>query len=399
MPEPLTVAPDHTSRAPPVAPYPIQQAITTPRSWAHRGNWGLKRDLPVKRSRTTEFMRYDELDTINHMTTFESAHDTVYTHRKWQEMDVPITKDQSLDLHASNSTRLGGDFENRSTVFDSDTAPENYKWRYASPYTNTMTDAEITEFIEKKVRSRRQEFLEFVARKNNYDKVVAQFKEEGRQDVTPEEIQAAADKLELEPVDMKKLRAHRMALESLVAQFLDMPIQSQPYTVHPSGGLHYTRSNAHMVNDPERGPQEKNAPVPGRELNLVGAIQIVGVAGVTAAVQRSTAHWTGVRNKFDRMTIHKYRPLKAHLDPRGKIMLEVEQVRENVAPTGASYWNPYDSGNQAPNGGWSKGLYGNRFAAQNNGFNRDSQPEAKDKVLGLLGRTNIRRVPMGGMSQ
>ena len=381
MPEPLPTLPDHTSRSPPVSPYPTMQAIATPRSWAHRGHWGLKRDLPIERSQKTSYMRYQDLDTINHMATFESSHDTVYTHRKWQEMDIPISKDIAFDT-TNTSQRLGGDYDNRPSVFDSSDAPENYKWRYNGPYTNNMTNAEISAYIDKHVRPRRDEFLVFVAARLNYTKAFDELKKTNRYDITKEEIQALADTMPLVKPDLRTLRTDRITLEGMVGTFLDMPIQNQPYAVHPSAGLHYTRSSAHMVNDPVLGPQDKKPIVQGRELNFAGNQQLAGIAGIVAGVQRQTQHWSGATRgaQFDRMALHKYRPLKAHLDSRGTIMLEVEQVREGPQVEAQGYRGPANPvwGNVYPGGRPERPAWGT------------GQPEATDAVLGLLGRS-----PMG----
>src|SRR5689334_15181708 len=61
-------------------PFPTHQAIaTTPKS-AARGDWGLKRPLPV-RSRLLQsgdpVVRVNALDTIEHITDFDSATDHV----------------------------------------------------------------------------------------------------------------------------------------------------------------------------------------------------------------------------------------------------------------------------------------------------------------------------------
>jgi hypothetical protein len=100
-------------------PYPTHQAITTtPKSLA-RGDWGLKRPLPA-RSRLVQtsnpVVKLKQLDTIEHVTDFDSAADHVRTRQKFEELSVPMLKgmaamrDQALGLPAS------GAFDRRSDM-------------------------------------------------------------------------------------------------------------------------------------------------------------------------------------------------------------------------------------------------------------------------------------------
>jgi hypothetical protein len=76
-------------------PYPTHQAIVTTRSSLSRGDWGLKRNLPA-RSRVLQssdpVLRITQLDTIEHVTDFDSAADHVRTRQKWEQMGVPMMK-------------------------------------------------------------------------------------------------------------------------------------------------------------------------------------------------------------------------------------------------------------------------------------------------------------------
>src|SRR4051794_22399778 len=71
-----------------LSPYPTHQAITAPASSIARGDWGLKRNLPPKI--LGNYVRYNELDTIEHRTTFEPADDFVIALKKWQEMGLAV---------------------------------------------------------------------------------------------------------------------------------------------------------------------------------------------------------------------------------------------------------------------------------------------------------------------
>lgn len=321
MPSAIPPPPSVTINAPPASPYPTLQAITTPKASAHRGDWGLKRDLPIAVSKKTTYMRYGELDTIEHMTTFESAHDDVYTLRKWQELDLAIEPSLSgaFDAYDPNSRS----FNDKRTVFDDAAKAEGYKWRYAGPFVQGMAPKEMREYIQKQIVPRKDEFYTFVARRQKLDNLRQEHALRGASKPSPEEIQAALDDPE-EKVDLLALRANPPYLEKLVTEFLDIPI-NKPHRTHPSAGLHYTRSNAYAYNDPELGPQQHRKDVPGRLLNWqTGSGPIAGVAGVVVKAQR-VAYGRGPKHD-DRFAVHRYRPLKATIDQRGKILMDVEQV-------------------------------------------------------------------------
>ncbi|KAI5858467.1 mitochondrial ribosomal protein MRP51 [Tricharina praecox] len=318
MPAPVPPPPSLSITTPPPAPYPTLQAITTPRSSAFRGDWGLKRGLPLSTSAKSIYMRYGALDTIEHMTTFESAHDDVYTLRKWQELDValyPPVSEHDYDMDSRT-------FDPRNTVFD-EVKPEAYKWRYEGPFVKGMAPKDLREYIKKEIVPRKDEFYDFVAKRQRVDKIKRKHMMAGEV-VSPAQIEKEAEGLEIEKVDIMKIRADHPYLERLVIDFLDIPINKPPST-HPSAGLHYTRSNAYAYNDPELGPQQAKKEVPGRRLGWQPATgQVAGIAGVVAKVQRNSMRTTP-RNE-DRFPVHKYRPVKAGIDSKGKIQLAVDQV-------------------------------------------------------------------------
>ncbi|KAH7361305.1 mitochondrial ribosomal protein MRP51 [Pyrenochaeta sp. MPI-SDFR-AT-0127] len=106
-------------------PYPTHQAITTTKSSLARGDWGLKRPLP-SRSHLVQVsdpvLRINQLDTIEHVTDFDSAADHVRTRQKWEEMSVPMMKGmtQMRDYDLSG-TPPSGAFEARDDTTSYDT--------------------------------------------------------------------------------------------------------------------------------------------------------------------------------------------------------------------------------------------------------------------------------------
>lgn len=106
-------------------PYPTHQAIATTKSSFARGDWGLKRNLPARShllQTSDPVLRIAQLDTIEHVTDFDSAADHVRTRQKWEEMGVPMLKGmaslRNRDLTAASPPSA---FERRddTTAYDS----------------------------------------------------------------------------------------------------------------------------------------------------------------------------------------------------------------------------------------------------------------------------------------
>jgi hypothetical protein len=186
-------------------PYPTHQAITTTKSSLARGDWGLKRPLPA-RSRLVQVsdpvLRVTQLDTIEHVTDFDSAADHVRTRQKWEQLAVPMMKGmtQMREYDLSN-VPPGGAFEVRddTTSYDTDlgldeaglylkvlresahrngkngkrfkpfTPPpvdadvhNSKRWKHDGPWLPGMNAEDFTEYISKEVLKRRTEFNSYL---------------------------------------------------------------------------------------------------------------------------------------------------------------------------------------------------------------------------------------------
>lgn len=342
MPAPVPPPPSYFLTNPDVSPHPTVQSITTPTSSHSRGNWGLKRDLPTKTK--YPFLRYTALDTLEHFTTYESAADDVLTLKKWQEMDLPLLKgpaiSHSLESHS---------FARRESVFDGGDT-EEYKWRFDGPYLPDLPAGEFKRYIEAKIKPRRAEFVAYVtkhqdkwASKSSFsdrpdqgapgqwggEKWTDEKKEKGGLDEGP------LDETPLEDIDVRALRADPDLLEKLAMQFLDLPFYSRPHRTHPSGGLHYTRSAAHVRNDPIEGPHAGAKLVPGRNMNYQSSTgALVGLGGIVAKATDAGRLEDSVRTYNNRYQVKKYVPGRAKLDALGRVLLDVD-IMNNEPSQGA----------------------------------------------------------------
>ncbi|KAI5783914.1 mitochondrial ribosomal protein MRP51, partial [Peziza echinospora] len=253
--------------------FPTQQAISTPSSSHSRGDWGLKRNLPLKV--TQKYLKYNELDTIEHRTTFESAHGEVMALRRWQEMDIPLTLPSEgghTDETLSPSARRAQALKNHPTARQNASLT---KWRYESPYLQNLPPRALRAWLLKKVRPRREEFITFLKR-NEYLQASSKLSSGA-----PNHEPTAKDLADIK-IDLAKLRNDPLVLESLITAFLDLPKNSPPPATHPSAGLQYTRSTAYMPNHPYTGPD--NGPgrsFPGRQFQSRWQT-LAGIAGLVA---------------------------------------------------------------------------------------------------------------------
>lgn len=152
--------------------YPTHQAIATPSSSHYRGDWGLKRAIPGKTTRSsTPSIRVLGQDTADHITEFESAADHERSRAKWAEMGVPIMargkrdRDGKLSVYedfldntdpnaAPVVLRSGADaLEGPQTV-------EAKRWKHAGPFIAGMQEGQFQRYVERQLRGRRQEWNE-----------------------------------------------------------------------------------------------------------------------------------------------------------------------------------------------------------------------------------------------
>jgi hypothetical protein len=185
-------------------PYPTHQAIATTKSSLARGDWGLKRPLP-SRSHLVQVsdpvLRVKQLDTIEHVTDFDSAADHVRTRQKWEELGVPMLKGMSqMKGYDLSGTPPGGAFEVRddTTSYDTplgldeaglflaavkvsvdrnrgkdeyqpytlpklDAAVHNSRrWKHDGPWLPGMNADDFAAFLSKEISKRRKEFNKYL---------------------------------------------------------------------------------------------------------------------------------------------------------------------------------------------------------------------------------------------
>ncbi|EAS33340.1 uncharacterized protein CIMG_04364 [Coccidioides immitis RS] len=298
-------------------PFPIRAAIATPPSSLARGDWGLKRPLPAKsttESSSSPVVRVNHLDTFEHVTDFESAADHATTLKKWQELFLPL----STVLNTGIPSAAGGG--RHLSVFEksADNTHESKnvddlnakRFRFKGPWLAGQTETEFQNYL-KSVRKQRPQFLQRLrqvlaerkaseSRKALLDRGEPIGERQVSQELSDEEFETA----------LRALRANPEALGPEIHKFLDLAtppnvpdqyltrrrwtagpsnissteyVTHGPPTTHPSAGLSYLRTKAHMDNHPVVGPQQQPKPVEARVLSAKRAQKlrtVIGVGGI-----------------------------------------------------------------------------------------------------------------------
>lgn len=305
-------------------PFPTLQTVTTPDKFRQRGDWGFKRNFPLRATSrsSTPYLRVKQVDSIEHVTDFDSAADHTLTLEKWQELNVAISLPHAKQV--MTDARSAREHEELKSVFEDKfdfTAIDEEKirqaghrrWKYKGPWLANLAEGEFQTYLKKQVRGRRAEFREFLKKQLASDQTAEARKramDQGANQEVPE-VQPK-DITDEQILDfLRRSRNHRLDLYHYVSKFLDLApcepeeeirtldfvgdiapgqtrtfdaqnpyAKSGPPITHPSAGLSYLRSSAFLNNHPVYGPQAKHPPVRGRILNVKTDSQtIVGVAG------------------------------------------------------------------------------------------------------------------------
>ena len=361
-------------------PFPSAQAIQTTAACLAEGDWGLKRPLPLKSTTntTTPIIRVAAIDTIDHITDFESAADHAMSLRKWQEMNIPITVNTFREGKALDSKRA---HEPSRSVFEPDfdktykneasMRPNAGRWKFKGPWLAGLTEGQFQDYIKSTIRRKRGEFREFIKswmerELTRQNAILA--RQEGQD--PPTDVRLSNDDFEKKFIEFRQ-RTNR--LNEAIWEFLDLPglpprrqpnqtdsepdsdfaqhmaqrtAELGPPATHPSAGISYLQSMAYTSNHPILGPQKEHRPILSRVLRAQNASTsrfrnqpAIGVGGFVSdrglnSTFKPTRHDPSIGwNNTDpdvsggsKVWVH---PLQAQVDQHGHVKFNVRQAEAN----------------------------------------------------------------------
>lgn len=324
-------------------PYPTHQAIATPRSSHYRGDWGLKRALPARATRSsTPHIRVSAQDTPEHITDFASAADHTQTEAKWREMAIPILTKQPKEYHRSSTAPVSAFDETLDNTIR-DSKHNQPRWKFDGPWIAGMQSGDFERFLRNILatrtadgtkgitgRSRMEDWRDFLTRHITQTRLAVRQRQAhqagktlGPKEIAQLEVQSRPSKDDFRLFE-KQLRDQFLSdglsseLAQLISTFLDLPaigtngaginpaissvqtpqlrrilgrvvndLEGGPPSTHASAGLSYLRTNAIMENHPIYGPQMHRAPFLARVLRARNSQAqgkdhqaTVGVAGI-----------------------------------------------------------------------------------------------------------------------
>lgn len=339
-------------------PHPTHAAIETTNSSLGRGDWGLKRPLPLKSTTrtSTPTIHIDNVDSIDHITDFSSAADHVLTLRKWQELNTPFSMADekpnraSLRLERYPRSVFESTYDN---TFQDQSDPNKQRWKYKGPWLAGKTEGEFKHYVEKNVKSRRLDFKRFLRKRLAEERTISRRREateSGQDSQGPDSVAVSDEDVE---VYVRRLRKDEDKLNKIVEEYLDLPRdrgtamtsydRKGPPTTHPSAGLSYLRTGSHTYNHPLLGPQEELAPVQARVIrpqttasNKHHDRALIGVGGVVAEDDRLTftrdsTGLTGYNPDISGGAKIYVRATRASVNPHGRIELSTRRPRDRTS--------------------------------------------------------------------
>ncbi|KAL1882825.1 hypothetical protein Daus18300_000463 [Diaporthe australafricana] len=363
--------------------YPTLQTVTAPENFRQRGDWGFKRNFPMRSTAktSTPYLRVKQVDSIEHVTDFASAADHALTLEKWQEMNVAISLPHSMPMGLPTSISSMGIkpesvFENKYdfTAIDKEKIEGSgqMRWKYEGPWLAKLTEGEFQKYIKKVVRPRRTEFRQFLrqelAPRLTQDAKISASEKGGDeeaakvQELRPEQVTEAQLTAYL-----RELRSDRHMLFKLVGKFLDLapiedpedsdmlgdlkPGQSRmlerrnPYAeygppiTHPSAGLSYLRTTSFLDNHPAYGPLKYHPPVKGRVLGSSGDLYnkpgSLGVGGFVVGTKPVSKEFFRQQSRNSDPNVEGGQKAWAHIfsaqvSSHGRVMLHAEEVEDRT---------------------------------------------------------------------
>ncbi|KAK0715306.1 mitochondrial ribosomal protein MRP51 [Lasiosphaeris hirsuta] len=343
--------------------FPTHQIITTLASSRRRGDWGLKRPLPLwtTTKSTNAMLRVKQIDTIEDITDFSSATDQGLTLRKFQELHIPLTMPaentpfdsprasaSSMNLPKRSVFEKDSDFTTLDSV--NKTALKDKRWRFQGPWLAGMEPGQFAKWVAKRVRPRRPEFREFLKQKLAADMLQSTSQRAIDNGEPQPELESIVVSDEQLTEYLRRLRSNPKEIYEMVGQFLDLAPLATPQEVenntgsgnpyskngppvtHPSAGLSYLRTSEYLDNHPLYGPQASHPATLARVIRPRRQnLQVDAKLGLAGFVLDAPTGDTNSNHKFNL----RQNPLsKLDVDLKGGAKIWVQPTQASINANG-----------------------------------------------------------------
>jgi hypothetical protein len=139
-----------------------------------RDDWGFKRPIPSKSTKTVAAINVKVIDTPEKVTDFDDGSSHVKTLRKLQELNISLSRGNvsgyrslqrdpkayasAFEPDLDNTARHGAEKDPLASSSRSDAIPN--RWKFRGPDFRYMCDAEFSKWVKTKVKPRSSEFME-----------------------------------------------------------------------------------------------------------------------------------------------------------------------------------------------------------------------------------------------
>lgn len=364
---------------------PTHASIISTHKGRQMGDWGLKRNLPLRKTvtRANPIIQVRAVDNIDHVTDYEAGTPHTITLRKFQELGIPVSKPEFsgesmrllisdggksvFDVYEPSKPRrttldISGDTQKAilSSLLESrgsETAIDIERWKFRGPWLAGMDETAFQRYLKKEVTPNRAQFKKFVWSWMQKTKTTKLHSEQLAMGTVSTKVDAKLTEDEYQSW-LVQLRHEGKQLYALMWEFLDLPGRSPsekedqsigPPQTHPSAGLSYLKTENILQNHPALGPMAEHQPVMARVLqkatNTKGRRDVkgeaVGVAGIVSDVRERRTPWTvtvnNAQNAYGDKKIHVV-PSSARIDEQGRINIDYKVAsKDSVAVWESEY--------------------------------------------------------------
>ena len=319
----------------------IGQVYTTHDGNAHRGNWGFKRPLALRKR--DKFISVEAVDSPEQQTEWSPRESEARFIKRWEEVATEPSVRDAWDRHCMNSRpvhraelakedqsgnivdpaarrRLGEDSDGRQYV-----AP--------GPLVSSMTTRVFARHLDK-LRRQRPEFLGFLSQEA---KRTTQSQSSSRHIIAPSAYEESA----LGSAEMVRRRFLQRQSQAIYETSDSRAIEQRP---HRNGGLSYAHTSqlTHFFTTSEQ---------PGRSLDLQGSDRRghghASFAGMAANIKPPIYHAEAGSKLRIVDTVLKQAPVVVSAQPRGLDSAVIDTTVVDVSNLHMTRANPFPPGSRA----------------------------------------------------